>query len=85
MNEEELEGWVKSFPQKMKMALSQVMPVAYHINSGVGVSGMEPVDKFNLRFRHFSLNDNSEAFLDAFNKFIEGVVRNKQENKDSGF
>ena len=69
MNEEELQGWVKSFPQKMKMAVSQVLPVAWHINSR-NVARAEVESRFGMEFKHFHLQENGEGFLDVFDKFV---------------
>ena len=75
MNEEELEGWVKSFPQKMKMGVGQVFPVAWHINSR-NVASVQSESRFGLDFRHFHLEENGEVFLDSFDKFV-GKLRSR--------
>ena len=77
MNEEELEGWVKSFPQKMKMAVGQVLPVAWHINSR-NVGNVQVESRFGMEFRHFHLQENGEGFLDAFDKFVEKLDERKK-------
>ena len=77
MNEEELEGWVKSFPQKMKMAVGQVLPVAWHINSR-NVGNVQVENRFGMEFRHFHLQENGEGFLDAFDKFMEKLDERKK-------
>lgn len=74
MNEEEMEGWVKQFPQKMKMAPSQVLAVAYHMNGRGSLGGMEKVEKFSLEFERFALGENSEQFLDRFDKFVGEIA-----------
>ena len=77
MNEEELEGWVKSFPQKMKMAVGQVMPVAWHINSR-NMANAQPESRFGMEFKHYHLQENGEVFLDAFDKFVVKLNERKQ-------
>ena len=69
MNEEELEGWVKSFPQKMKMGVNRVLPLAWHINSR-NVASVQSENRFGLEFRHFQLEENGELLLDVFDKFV---------------
>ena len=77
MNEEEMESWVKHFPQKMKMAPSQVLAVGYHMSGRGGVSNLEKVEKFSLEFEHFAMGENSEQFLERFDRFVGEIVTRK--------
>ena len=80
MNEEEMESWVRHFPQKMKMAPAQVLPVAYHMNGQRNVSSLEKVEKFSLSFEHFAMGENSEQFLERFDRFVAELAQRKAQS-----